>query len=189
MDPRDFESLYRATWQPLLSYALRRTQSPADAADVVGEVYAVAWRRCADVPAGDDARLWLFGVARHVLSNQQRGASRRERLAARLTDAVQPVAPDPAETFEERASAAAVIAALDELSPSDRELLTLSAWDGLAARDVAVVLGVSVALVRVRLHRARARLRRVLDARVQCEATSGHVMASGQLPAPARESS
>lgn len=42
---------------------LRRSKSPEDAADVLVETYLIAWRKLDAVPRGDEARLWLFGVA------------------------------------------------------------------------------------------------------------------------------
>jgi hypothetical protein len=43
-------------------YALRRTLSPDDAADILAETFLVAWRKLDQVPSGPDARLWLFGL-------------------------------------------------------------------------------------------------------------------------------
>jgi RNA polymerase sigma-70 factor (ECF subfamily) len=44
---------------------LRRTDNADDAADVIAETFLTAWRRLDEIPAGDQARLWLYGVARH----------------------------------------------------------------------------------------------------------------------------
>src|SRR3954464_15954393 len=79
-DERRFRALFDAEARGVLGYALRRVGHREDAADVVAETFGVAWRGMGDVPAGDDARLWLYGVARNVLANQRRGALRRQRL-------------------------------------------------------------------------------------------------------------
>jgi RNA polymerase sigma-70 factor (ECF subfamily) len=65
-----------------------------------------------------------------------------------------------------------VRAALAALPEPDREILTLSAWEGLTPSQIATVLGSSPNAVRVRLHRARARLRQALgpSPRVGCHA-------------------
>src|SRR6478672_7119633 len=68
-----FEELFARTRSALMGYAVRRVGDPADAADVVAETYLVAWRRLDEVPPGEETRLWLFGVARRVLANHQRG--------------------------------------------------------------------------------------------------------------------
>jgi len=56
-----------------------------------------------------------------------------------------------------------VVAALGRLSERDREAITLIAWDGLQPAEAAAVLGQSAATFRVRLHRAKRRLRREMD--------------------------
>ncbi len=147
-----FTALFDRVHAPLLAYAVRRVADPADAADVVAETLLVAWRRLDDVPAGDAARPWLFGVARRVLANHYRGERRRlalaDRLREQLADVVVP--PEPVDP--------ALIEAMDRLPPDDRELLRLVAWEELARDEIALVLGVPRATVRVRLHRARRRL-------------------------------
>lgn len=83
-DNGDFEATYAAQYDALLRYALRRVTDPADAADVVAETWTVAWRRRAELPGGNENRLWLFGVARRVLTNQRRGQQRRSQLTDRM---------------------------------------------------------------------------------------------------------
>src|SRR4051794_41828077 len=56
--------LYADHGRDVLAYALRRSPEAEDAADVVAETFLIAWRRLADVPEGDDERLWVYGVAR-----------------------------------------------------------------------------------------------------------------------------
>ena len=79
-----FRRLFDDAERDLLAYALRRVDRPEDAADVVAETFLVAWRRLDDVPPGEQARLWLYGVARRQLANQRRGQLRRSQLADRL---------------------------------------------------------------------------------------------------------
>nr|MDQ6949985.1 RNA polymerase subunit sigma-24 [Actinomycetota bacterium] len=55
-----FEALFEAHHQDVLAYLLRRTEQPADAADVLAEVFLIAWRRKEHVPVGEEARLWLY---------------------------------------------------------------------------------------------------------------------------------
>jgi RNA polymerase sigma factor (sigma-70 family) len=149
-----FEAVYAANQAAILGYALRRTSSPDDAADVLAETFLTAWRRLDDLPGGDETRLWLYGVARRVLANYYRGERRRTALAGRLRDEVaQSYAPP-----EPDGNAARVTAALRGLPERDRELLMLAAWERLDYGQIAVVLGCSRNAVRIRLHRARRRL-------------------------------
>ena len=156
-----FSALYRANARALLGFALRRAARPEDAADVVAETMLVAWRRIGDVPDGDGARLWLYGVARRALANNRRGLRRRDRLGERLRQDVRRlVDPDVAVGVT---AAAELRRALAALSADDRELLQLAAWEDLGPQEIATVLGASPVVVRSRLHRARTRLRTELD--------------------------
>jgi RNA polymerase sigma factor (sigma-70 family) len=149
---RTVEDLYRADARHVLAYALRRTDA-ATADDVVSEVFLIVERRLADVPV--EARPWLYGVARRVLANQRRSDSRRAALQAALGVLARDPATVPAPEFEANTPLLAAIAAL---RPDDREVLKLTAWEGLDARDAATVLGCSPAAFYTRLHRARTRL-------------------------------
>jgi RNA polymerase sigma factor (sigma-70 family) len=190
VDQASFERLYTQTWRDILGYALRRTATEADAADIVAEVFGVAWRRRQDIPSGAGARLWLYGVARHALSNQRRGELRRGNLAAGLAaeaaiggrDAA--ARDDPADIVAARAEAAGVLRALARLPEPERELLTLVAWDGLSPAQAAAVLGLPAGTARVRLYRARRRLRQLSENGPQRGPSGGHVLTGGLSPAP-----
>lgn len=155
---REFAALYDRTHQRVLAYCVRRTTTRADALDAAADTYLVAWRRSAEIPQGDEALLWLFGVARRVLANQRRGQGRQLRLLHRLPpeDGSDRRTPDEAavQAEEERQ----VLRALEQLPPDDRELLRLSAWERLSGRELAAAFGCSEDAVKVRLHRARRRL-------------------------------
>jgi len=150
---RRFEQVYAAHHAAILGYALRRTDSADDAADVIAETFLTAWRRIGDVPAGEAARPWLYGVARRVLANRRRGDQRRTALGERLRTelAAEPYHRDPPPGLD------GVAAALRRLGEADREILTLAGWEGLDAGEIAVVLGCSRNAARIRLHRARRR--------------------------------
>src|ERR1700709_1342666 len=77
---RAFDAHYGA----VARYFLRRSPNASDADDAIAEVFAVAWRRIGKLPDEPETRLWLFGVPRRVLADQQRSVRRRERLDARL---------------------------------------------------------------------------------------------------------
>lgn len=152
-----FSHLYAEHGRDLFAYALRRVDDPEDAADVLSETFVVAWRRIEDVPAGREARLWLYGVARRIVANQRRGARRRRRLDEQLRG-------DLAETLAAAPEIGGELkSALERLEPADRELLRLTAWEELEPAEAAKALGITSVAARSRLHRARHRLRRELD--------------------------
>lgn len=173
--PRDraeesrFRQLYEQHGRAIFAYALRRLEDPDDAADVLADTFLVAWRRAADVPAGDEGRLWLYGVARRVLANRQRGERRRRRLDERLRNEVGTASGDQ---MPDRGSAE-VGAALARLEPTDRELIRLAGWEELSPKQIAGVLGISSVAARSRLHRARRRLRDQLAPGAQASASAG----------------
>ena len=173
-DEERFRTLFESHVRELLGYALRRSGSPDDAADVVGETMLVAWRRLPEVPADGTAKLWLYGVARRVLANQRRGLLRREKLGERLRHELTQVVPDPAGAIE---TGAVLRAAIARLGDDDRELIMLTTWEGLDPGEAAVVLGVPARTVRTRLHRARGRLRKLLG---DAFAERGHVRDDNQ---------
>jgi RNA polymerase sigma factor (sigma-70 family) len=156
---RRFDQVYAVHHAAILGYALRRTGNADDAADVIAETFLTAWRRIDNLPAGDAARPWLYGVARRVLANQRRGEQRRSALGDRLRSEL------TAERFrrEPPPGLDGVADALNRLGPADREVLTLAAWEGLDAGQIAVVIGCSRNAARIRLHRARRRLAAALD--------------------------
>ena len=87
-DPEErLRRLYAANAPALLAYALRRGTSREDAADLVSDVFLAAWRRIDDVPAGDEARLWLYGAARRLIPEGCQGGKSRfvhqQRMAAK----------------------------------------------------------------------------------------------------------
>lgn len=174
-DPeQQFRALYDGNFAAVLGYALRRVEQPADAADVVSEVFLVAWRRLDEAPGGD-GRPWLFGIARHVLANYHRGLRRRHRLGGRLRDALtRDVVPDPAVSLAEWDR---VRRMLMKLGPDDRELLMLVGWDGLTPSEAAGVIGIAPGAARMRLARARQRFRELLEPDGDATAGSGHVQA------------
>jgi RNA polymerase sigma-70 factor (ECF subfamily) len=154
-----FEPLYRELYGPISGYVVRRVGNPEDAAEVIAETFTTLWRQLDRCPAGPDARPWLFGVARRVLANQRRGERRRGALAERLTAGVDAaVVWPPGSGADDR-----IVNAFARLSESDREVLSLVAWEGLTGEELAVALGLSRALVRLRLHRARRRFMAALD--------------------------
>jgi RNA polymerase sigma-70 factor (ECF subfamily) len=145
-----FEHLYRSCYADLIGFALRRTDRPETAADVVADTFVVAWRRIDEIPA-DHPRAWLFGVARNVMAGHDRSSRRQERLAARLRLELAEAAVRPPEV------SGSIGAAFRSLSDSDQEMLRLAAWEGLTAKELAITQGCSANAARIRLHRARRR--------------------------------
>ncbi len=150
-----FDDLFRTHATHVYRYFVRR--APHDAEDLTADVMAVAWRRRADVPAGSELP-WLYRTAGYVLANHRRkkAAVPVEHLPLGADDT------DPADLVVGDDDARA---ALRALSPRDRQILLLHAWEGLGGEELAVVLGISRGGADAALSRARARLGAAWSAR------------------------
>jgi len=149
------EALFEAHARTVLAYARRRTDH-ASAADVLSDVFVVAWQRLERIP--EDALPWLLACARRTLANHQRGERRRHRLVERLMASTPRIASPAPEIPDD-----ALAQALATLSERDREALFLTEWEGLSAKQAARALGCSPQAFWVRSHRARSRLAAALD--------------------------
>lgn len=152
-----FTTLAGLVSEPLRRYLARRTDLDT-AQDVLAETLVVLWRRLDDVPT-DNPLPWCYAVARGCLANATRAARRQHRLVERLS-LVQARG-----CFEPLLDDADLHDALGRLSEHDRELVRLWAWEQLAPQEIAVALGVTPNAARIRLHRARAKLRQNLASR------------------------
>ena len=167
-----FRALYEGTRPQIIAYALRRTSSREDAADIVAETFEIAWRRLDDIPRGKPGLLWLYVTARNVLANHGRRLRRRDEITARLADELRGVSLRVQASDEERL---VMESYLNSLQPDERELLMLAGWEGLRAAEIGRVLGCSPTAARIRLHRARARLRAQMAEGGAAEKQSGAV--------------
>lgn len=157
-EQREFELLWARHHRRVLAYALRRTDR-ASAEDAVSETFLTAWRRREEMPAHELP--WLLGVARLVLANQARSRRRRDALATVLIGNASGFQDQPLGLDTE------LLRALALLAEADREALILIGWDGLRTAEAARVVGCTPAAFRVRLLRARRRLRTILADQVE----------------------
>ncbi len=159
-----FRVLYESNHDDLWRYCLRRAATPEEAEEALGETFAVVWRRLDDVPPGDRARPWIFGVARHHLRTGWRRYRRNDELKDRLiANTFDRSADDPAEAATD--DSATILAALATLKERDQEVLRLFAWEGLSQAEIGQLLGCSENAVAIRIHRARGRLAKALRRR------------------------
>jgi RNA polymerase sigma-70 factor (ECF subfamily) len=168
-----FRALFSENYLQLAGYARHRGLNVEETDDLIASTFEVVWRRFENVPAGDEAVLWLYGIAYNQLRNLRRSKRRQTRLAARILPiASMPDSADPSDILVET-----IRAALRALALEDREVILLVAGEGLSAEEVGVVLGCGAVTARSRLHRARKRLAIILEemTHVQRPRTFGHV--------------
>jgi RNA polymerase sigma-70 factor (ECF subfamily) len=166
-DPAAFEIFYRAHVEAIQRFVARRVEDPYLAADLTAEVFLAAidsahtYRASRGRPIG-----WLYGVARNVMAAERRRSARELRASGRVAGRAL-VEADDLVRLEERIDAEArsrsVYRAMDELSDSERAVLELVALDGLSVQEAATALGIRPVTARVRLHRARQKLKHELS--------------------------
>jgi len=162
-DPDAFEVFYREHIEKVQRFVARRVDDPFLAADLTAEVFLAAidsahsYRPGRGTPTG-----WLYGVAQNVVSSERRRQARELRANQRISGR-RLVTPDDVTRLEDRIDAEAgareLLRAMDELPQGERAVLELVALDGISPQEAAQILGIRAATARVRLHRARARLR------------------------------
>jgi RNA polymerase sigma-70 factor (ECF subfamily) len=158
-----FHILFAKHHADIQAYCLRRLPVH-DADEAAADVFTVAWRRIEDVPAGEQALPWLYGVARNAVRNQRRGSTRRLRLVAKAGALHEPPQEGPEIHVLRNAASDEVVAALQTLSSDDQELLRLKTWERLSNKAIASIFDISVQAVESRYARALARFAKKLPA-------------------------
>ncbi|MFK0403143.1 RNA polymerase sigma factor [Microbacterium sp. NPDC090225] len=151
-----FADFYNRYHRLMVTVAEQRLRGVGSAEDVVAEVFRIAWSHH---KGGEQLALpWLYQVLRNVIGNEYR----RIAASGRLTEAMAAVTVDE---IEERADddALEVRRALERLPVGDRDLLYMAYWEDLTRQEIATILGCSAVTVRVRLLRARQRLKGELE--------------------------
>lgn len=152
-----FLDLYGRFHRQIYAYCRRRL--PADAVDdAVAETFLLAWRKKDQIPPGDQAVLWLYGVAYRVLTHQWRSNFRRRRLAEKVAAFGGIAMSLPDEIVIAGQEQRQLLSALGALRPNDQEILRLAVWEELSQADIAVALRISVGAVRQRFYEAKKKL-------------------------------
>lgn len=155
-DTEAWEALYRLAYPSLLGFARRRLSRRDEADDAVSETFARAYSRIhAFRWEGAGFNAWLYGILRNVVLEAQRRDRRSDRRPPGEST-------DDADLLDDLLldeEFAAVRVAFSSLSADDQELLELRVVGGLAAEEVASVLGKRAGAVRMAQSRALGRLR------------------------------
>jgi RNA polymerase sigma factor (sigma-70 family) len=159
-----FEGLYRANVTAVTAYFARRSADPHVVADLTSDTFVTAITSFGSFdPGKGTARSWIFGIARHVYAAHCEAHGRQQDRLLRLAGRRDLEADHLGELIDridaERAGRS-LIAGLAELPDGDRALVELVDIVGLAPKQAAAALGVTSGAVRIRLMRARARLRK-----------------------------
>ncbi len=130
---KKFDLLFLEHSGRVLRYAINRGLSLEEAEDVVADTFLVCWRRFDDLPG--DPLPWLLGIAHRTIANHRRSSHRQDALKRRLA-AEAGVAAAPAEDAA-GPDGYELKQALRLLSEKDREVILLTAVDGLSGAEAA----------------------------------------------------
>lgn len=158
-DQDAFAGLIRRYEARLINVLLRRVRQPADAEDVAQQAFLRAWQSIDRYEPRWRFSTWLFTIAlRHASDVAVKRRIDGCSLATPGTEIVARAA-EPGAILEQRESARNLWALADRVLTDDERLaLWLRHIEGLASRDIGVVLGRTTTGVRILLHRARQRL-------------------------------
>jgi len=149
------DQLFENTKGRLFSYLVRATGDYSLSEDILQETFT---RFMARYDGNDNAPSLLFTIARNALIDHRRKTRRTTALAREVEDD----SCDTATRFLIKEQYARVLDAIQRLPEDDRDVLSLVVSGDLTYAEIARVLGMSEAGVKVRVHRARCRLREII---------------------------
>ena len=153
-----FMAAHAACHDRIYRYFRRRAESASTAEDLCAEVFRIAWEKSGH---GEElSAMFLFGVARNVLRNHLRSAARSANLMLQL---------QLERTGQARDAEGSVHEALARLKADEREVLLLTYWDGFSSSELSDLLNTTATAIRMRLHRARKALGRLLQTEQESE--------------------
>lgn len=177
-DEDAFAAIVERYHVPMIRFALSFVSSRSVAEEVVQDTWIGVIRGIDQFEERSSFKTWMF----HILVNRARKTGARERRTVALDDVTESerFSPDgswsspPREWTDDvvdrlfaTAMSKRLRIAIDELPPTQCQVVTLRDVERLSAREVCDVLGISEANQRVLLHRARSQLRRIVDLEIE----------------------
>ena len=148
-----------------------RMVGPTNAEEIAQESFARAWSRLGEFRWESTFKCWLFRIALNLCRDQLKSGRTREEAAGRVEGVVEPLdlAPDP-EGIALGAEAAGQLArAIDRLQPKYREAFVLKHVEELSYEEIRRIVGMPIPALKVRVHRARGMLQRILEEEAEVE--------------------
>lgn len=168
----EFKELYKE-FQPKIVHYLSRLLGNQDADDIAQEVFAKVSRGLASFKGQSKLSTWIYRIATNTAIDKLRSAASRRssEISSRIdeasawdpNDAVRNTEPPLDQKVIRKEMSQCVKEYIDRLSPDHRSVLVLSELEGFKNREIADILEISLDNVKVRLHRARASLKKELD--------------------------
>lgn len=153
--------------EPLLGHIRSIVKSPIEAEDLLQEVFIRAHQSIDQLQAEAAFLTWLFRIATHVSVDHLRKRGRQPLVVDALEPDELTTSRDPPPSLdvlvEQREMGACVQRYILDLPGDYRTVILLHDLEGLTAPEIAAMLELTLANVKVRLHRARARLKAALE--------------------------
>lgn len=167
-----FENVFQEYQRSIYNYLLRMTQNQAEAEDLTQETFIRVHRGLPSFRGDSSLSTWIYRIATNTSFDHFRRASTRQAKSAVVLEETQDdwemipdrKAPSPELLTDQSEMSACVQRFIRDLPPNYRAAIILHDLQGLKNREIAEVLEVSLDTVKVRLHRARKKLRVALDA-------------------------
>ena len=152
----DFSVLYAKYAPDVFRFAMYLSGNPAEAEDITSETFVRAWAAPGPIALAT-VKGYLLAIARNLFLQELRKRS----YAVSLNEDICDPHPGPDAQTEKKAEYVAVIARLQRLPESDRAALLMSAFEGIPYAEIARTLGISLAAVKMKIHRSRLALSRL----------------------------
>jgi RNA polymerase sigma-70 factor, ECF subfamily len=184
-----YEILIQRYQQPVYSLVCRLLNDPADAPDIVQEVFLKIFRNIGAFRGNSSLKTWIYRIAVNEAYNHRRWFCRHQRQevalgaeegTANCTVGVADPGRSPFEQAADRETRALVEQALEKLNPKFRAAVVLRDIEDLNYEDIATVLDVSLGTVKSRIMRGREALRRILEERLETGARWSSSTLSGE---------
>ena len=154
----NFGELYVLYAPEVCRFSLYLSGDPHLAEEITAETFARAWTT-ADPARIVTLKAYLLAIARHLWLRDRRKGRKRTGLDEAWADP----GDGPKAAAVRRAKLRRTLVALNQLPENDRTALLLRGVDGLPYEEIAALLGIKLAAVKVRIHRARIRLAEILN--------------------------
>jgi RNA polymerase sigma-70 factor (ECF subfamily) len=151
-------------WVPrVYRFALRLSNDCHVAEDLTQETFLRAWRQRGQLRDASKVRVWLFRITANLWRDRLRRGRSPVARACRLEDAEAGHALPAERVLLGKEELSRALEAMASLPPRQREVLHLSACEGLATAEIADILGISAGAIKAHLSLARKKIRRQLD--------------------------
>jgi RNA polymerase sigma-70 factor (ECF subfamily) len=157
-----FRLLVRRYGDTLHGHALRMTGSPDEAADLVQRALVKGYRKLGSCREPARVGAWLFRILANMCKDHVRGRHRKDVPLGKV-EGVLPSAADPGANVDGAEVRDRIWGALDALTPEQKEAFVLKHVEGRSYEEIAAVMDLSVASLKMRVYRAREALRGLLE--------------------------